>query len=61
MFAESTEWKMPWLPRKLPNIAALATSIRKTVHALRPGGPARGMAGINERWSTMTIDELDLK
>ena len=26
MFAESTEWKMPWLPRVLPNVVAIASA-----------------------------------
>ena len=26
MFAESTEWKMPWLPRVLPNIVSVTAA-----------------------------------
>src|SRR5712671_5938857 len=26
MFAEATEWKMPWLERVLPNIASIASA-----------------------------------
>jgi hypothetical protein len=26
MFAEDTEWKMPWLPRVLPNIVSISSA-----------------------------------
>ena len=43
MFAEGTEWKMPWLERVLPNIAVnhLRPSGKDDLHPLHPGPKAR--------------------
>ena len=43
MFAETTDWKMPWLPRVLPNIVAIAaahpshTIFTRFIPARKPG------------------------
>jgi hypothetical protein len=43
MFAEGTEWKMPWLPRVLPNIVAITAAQPEKNHfyAVHPGAEAR--------------------
>ena len=43
MFAEGTEWKMPWLDRVLPNILSItSTHPEKTIfYPLHPGPEAR--------------------
>src|SRR5881392_1336516 len=44
MFAEGTEWKMPWLERVLPNILSFtSTHPERTIY---------------KRWGSMTIDQL---
>ncbi|WP_445217046.1 hypothetical protein ACKWRH_33765 [Bradyrhizobium sp. Pa8] len=36
IFAETTEWKMPWLPRVLPNIVLIAGAHpERTIFTLR--------------------------
>ena len=47
MFAEATDWKMPWLERVMPNIVAITAAHRsgRSSRALsRPGSPARAAA-----------------
>jgi nicotinamidase-related amidase len=64
MFAESTDWKMPWLPRVLPNILSLvAAHPRKTVFtrfipALKPGDGVGMWRRYYRRWASMTVEEL---
>jgi nicotinamidase-related amidase len=64
MFAESTEWKMPWLGRVLPNILAITsahperTIFTRFIPARRPGQGAGMWRHYYERWSTMTIEQL---
>jgi nicotinamidase-related amidase len=64
MFAESTEWKMPWLPRVLPNILSLVSAHpKKTIFTrfIPSRRPAQGVGmwrHYYERWSSMTIQEL---
>ena len=43
MFAEGTEWKMPWLDRVLPNILSITSthSEKTSLHPLHPGPQAR--------------------
>jgi hypothetical protein len=42
MFAEGTEWKMPWLERVLPNILSITSSHpNKTPASFRPKDPVR--------------------
>src|ERR1700757_3367421 len=64
MFAESTEWKMPWLERVLPNIVAITsahperTIFSRFIPARKPG-PGAGMGRhYYERWGSMTIDRI---
>jgi nicotinamidase-related amidase len=67
MFAESTEWKMPWLPRVLPNIATIVsahpekTVFTRFIPARRPGQGVGMWRHYYTRWSSMTIDELGLE
>jgi nicotinamidase-related amidase len=64
MFAEGTEWKMPWLPRVLPNVVAIAaahaerTIFTRFIPAKRPGQGTGMWRRYYERWSSMTIDRL---
>ena len=64
MFAESTDWKMPWLPRVLPNIVSVTAShpertiFTRFIPAQKPGQGAGMWRRYYERWGSMTIDEL---
>jgi nicotinamidase-related amidase len=64
MFAESTDWKMPWLPRVLPNIVSVTAShpertiFTRFIPAQKPGQGAGMWQRYYERWGTMTVDEL---
>jgi len=64
MFAEVTDWKMPWLPRILPNIVEVTASHpdRTIFTRFIPAGKRGDGVGMwrryYERWSSMTIAEL---
>ena len=64
MFAEGTEWKMPWLPRILPNILAITaahperTIFTRFIPAQRPGQGVGMWRHYYERWGSMTVEEL---
>jgi len=64
MFAEATEWKMPWLPRVLPNIVAITsahaerTVFSRFIPARKPGQGAGMWRHYYERWASMTIDRI---
>ena len=64
MFAEATEWKMPWLERVLPNIVAITsghperTVFTRFIPARKPGQGAGMWRHYYERWASMTIDRL---
>ncbi|MCP3402041.1 MULTISPECIES: cysteine hydrolase family protein [unclassified Bradyrhizobium] len=64
MFAETTEWKMPWLPRVLPNVVRIAeahqdrTIFTRFIPARKPGQGAGMWRHYYERWEAMTIDRL---
>ena len=64
MFAELTEWKMPWLPRVLPNIVTIVsahpekTVFTRFIPAQRPGQGVGMWQHYYRRWSSMTIDEI---
>ena len=64
MFAEATEWKMPWIERVLPNIVAITSShAERTVFTrflpARKAGQGAGMwRHYYERWASMTIDRV---
>lgn len=64
MFAESTEWKMPWFSRVVPNVTAIAaahpekTIFTRFIPALKPGQGAGMWRHYYERWESMTIDRI---
>jgi nicotinamidase-related amidase len=64
MFAEGTEWTMPWLPRVLPNVVAITaahperTIFTRFIPARSPGQGAGMWRHYYERWDSMTIDRL---
>lgn len=64
MFAESTEWQTPWLPRVLPHIVHLVeahpdrTLFTRFIPAQRPGEGRGTWARYYERWASMTRDRL---
>jgi nicotinamidase-related amidase len=64
LFAEDTEWKMPWLERVLPTIVSLvavhpAQTLFTRFIPAREKGQGNGMwRHYYERWSRMTIEEL---
>lgn len=64
MFAEGTEWKMPWLERVLPSIVEISaahserTIFTRFIPAQKAGHGVGMWRRYYERWATMTIDEL---
>ena len=64
MFAEGTEWKMPWLERVLPNIVSITsahperTIFTRFIPARKPGQGVGMWRHYYERWGSMTIDQL---
>jgi nicotinamidase-related amidase len=64
MFAEGTEWKMPWLERVLPNIVAITsahaerTIFTRFIPAQKPGQGGGMWRHYYERWASMTIDQV---
>jgi nicotinamidase-related amidase len=62
MFAEGTEWKMPWLDRVLPNILSITPptqNFTRFIPARKKPGQGVGMwRHYYERWGSMTIDQL---
>ena len=64
MFAEGTDWKMPWLPRVLPNIVAITsahperTVFTRFIPAEKPGHGIGTWRRYYERWASMTIDQI---
>jgi nicotinamidase-related amidase len=64
MFAEATEWKMPWLERVLPNIVAITSAHAKRtvftrfIPARKPGQGVGMWRRYYERWASMTIDRI---
>jgi hypothetical protein len=67
MFAEGTDWKMPWLSRVLPNIAAITAShpdrtiFTRFIPARKPGEGSGMWQHYYKRWGSMTIQELGAK
>lgn len=63
-FAESTDWKMPWLERVLPNITTIAaahpehTIFTRFIPAQKPGQGVGMWWQYYERWHAMTIDQM---
>ena len=64
MFAESTEWKMPWLDRILPNLIAITeahpeqTVFTRFIPARKAGEGVGMWRHYYERWESMTISRL---
>ncbi|MCP3395494.1 cysteine hydrolase [Bradyrhizobium sp. CCGB12] len=64
MFAEGTDWKMPWLPRVLPNVVEITaahpdrTVFTRFIPVKKPGDGVAMWRRYYERWRSMTIDEL---
>jgi nicotinamidase-related amidase len=64
LFAEPTEWQMPWLQKVLPTITRLVaahpaqTLFTRFIPARRPGQGAGMWAHYYDRWGSMTIEEL---
>src|SRR4051794_11686135 len=64
MFAEGTEWQMPWVARVLPNIVAIVaahpeqTLFTRFIPAQRPGQGVGMWRHYYERWAAMTIERL---
>ena len=64
MFAEGTDWRMPWLARVLPNILSITsthpekTLFTRFIPARKPGQGVGMWRHYYERWGSMTIDQL---
>ena len=64
MFAEPTEWMMPWTARVLPQVTALAecrpekTIFTRFIPADRPGEGQGLWKNYYERWASMTVEQL---
>jgi hypothetical protein len=64
MFAEGTEWKMPWLERVMPNLVSITsahpekTIFTRFIPARRPGEGVGMWRHYYERWESMTTDQL---
>lgn len=64
MFAEDTPWKMPWLERVLPRVAAIAearpdqTIFTRFIPAQEPGQGAGMWRRYYQRWGSMTLREI---
>jgi nicotinamidase-related amidase len=65
MFAESTDWQPPWMPRVLPHVHRLAgahperTIFTRFIPAARPGEGRGTWATYSQRWADMTRERLD--
>jgi nicotinamidase-related amidase len=64
MFAEGTDWQMPWLPRVLPNVVAITaahperTIFTRFIPARKTGEGAGMWRHYYERWRSMTVEKL---
>ena len=64
LFAEPTEWQMPWMQKVLPTIVELVsahpeqTVFTRFIPARRPGQGMGMWRHYYERWGSMTIQEL---
>jgi nicotinamidase-related amidase len=67
MFAEGTEWNMPWLERVLPNIVSITsthperTIFTRFIPARNPGQGIGMWKHYYERWGSMTIDQMGVE
>jgi nicotinamidase-related amidase len=64
LFAESTEWRTPWMDRVLPRVVALVeprperTIFTRFIPAIEPGAGTGTWRRYFERWSGMTLSRL---
>ena len=64
MFAEPTEWHMPWLTRVLPNIVAITeahaerTVFSRFIPARKSGQGSGTWRRYYQRWAAMTVEQL---
>ena len=64
MFAEKTDWHMPWLERVLPKLVAISeaqaerTLFTRFIPARAPGHGVGMWRHYYDRWASMTIDQL---
>jgi nicotinamidase-related amidase len=64
LFAEETDWKMPWMGRVLPHVRSLVahrpgrTIFTRFVPARHPGEGHGTWKRYYQRWSSMTIEAL---
>lgn len=64
IFAEDTEWRMPWLECVLPNIVSITsahperTIFTRFIPAQKPGQGAGMWKQYYRRWASMTIDRM---
>ncbi len=64
MFAEKTDWHMPWLGRVLPQLVAITeahaerTIFTRFLPARAPGQGVGMWRPYYERWASMTLDQL---
>ena len=65
VFAEETEWFVPWLPRVLPNVVEIArrhperTLLTRFIPPRHPDEAAGAWRDYYRRWSGMTRERLD--
>lgn len=65
MFAEDTEWRMPWLPRILPNVIEITrafperTIFTRFIPERKPGNGHGTWKIYYEKWKSMTLEHLD--
>ena len=65
LFAEPTEWFVPWLPRVLPNVVAIArrhpdrTLLTRFIPPQQPEEATGAWRDYYVRWRGMTRDRLD--
>jgi nicotinamidase-related amidase len=64
MFAEDTEWHMPWMPRVVPLVRRIAEShanqtvFTRFIPASRPGEGSGTWKHYYQRWPSMTLERL---
>jgi nicotinamidase-related amidase len=64
MFADGTEWALPWMQRVLPQVVSLCeriadrTVFTRFIPARRPGEGQGAWRRYYQRWASMTIEQL---
>lgn len=64
LFGEGSDWALPWLPRVVPNIAAICrvhaarTIFTRFIPARRPGDGQGAWREYYRRWASMTIEAV---